>query len=191
MSSQSRELRSRELLIQEFGEAFAHMLSTALDSTTVLHEVLINSNDLFQLQTDSYIRSASERRDLMLSQSATAPDYQRQLKALLVPIPSNATPTEHCIFGPEGRRMLTAWADSDLQCGTVQMPHQALQTVPLESGSSDFKSPSGPAQKNFRGKKSPKPSRGQGWGQPKPQVSQKSSKPPYKKNWKKDHDNAQ
>ena len=138
-------------------ELASDIASDSLNMATILEEGQSNSNDLLKLQADSYIRAASERRNWWLTQSALSSDYVKQLQAIPVQIPSNATPAEFCLIGPEGRRLITEWSDHDVKRQSMYLQKQLVSKIaPLSASAaagSGFKQPQNPSRKsNKQGK---------------------------------------
>lgn len=174
----------------------AHQLSNSIfthlvDLNTTICESQANSNDLFKLQADTYITSATERRDVWLASSEAHQDCQRQLKAMPVTIPHNATPAEFCLLGPDGRKTLRDWSDEDLKRRQVALQHQSLKSLPhLQPGSKDkgFKVPQSQAKwtKKQQPKKKPTTQKQPFHGQGRNERSASSDyKPNYNSNNKK------
>lgn len=68
----------------------SELITKMVDLNNTMIETEVNSNDLFKLQADSYIKAAMERREVWLASSAAHADCQHELKALPISVPKNA-----------------------------------------------------------------------------------------------------
>ena len=132
-----------------FAGSLAVLTSHAQDFSSVIDEAQVNLTDLFKLQADSYINAVSERRKLWLNSSTLKDYYKRQLSVLPITVPHNATPSEHCLLGVQGRKLIKDWADHDITRCNLRLQQQAWDTVSLQQpGQSGFKAPQNKPPRN-------------------------------------------
>lgn len=62
------------------------------DLSSILEEVLVICNDFMKLHADSYLREASDQRNVWLLSSTLSEDYQKHINSLPIQVPSDTCP---------------------------------------------------------------------------------------------------